>query len=1296
MTARKTMMKIQKNKVTLDDGRVFSVGSEPYDKDGKPQLVRKELDWKHLFDVTKRSRARALCDSGAVGNLMVNGSSIHAYVKDKSSYCQVTLNYLPKTPDDDWERAGFECTCPAGRRSYYNQTNCEHVAAVLFSYEERHGPWMVEEEPDDFIRRVKIYDLDQERKRRDQERENDPSEIMVNTVLKAPEGKKLQFMDFPGILSECATTQTAVNNLKNIKERDWYSRCQVFRDANGYHEEFVFPFYDGELFEGRVEGELNSHSIVKMTVSRAPYDQYSYRGRNLKKFSEWKPGGRMDEYQLAGLSYAMQEYQKNVPSEFTDDKARNFFSAVDESQKRHEKKQEMEQDVRIKDVVLKPRILVNAEKITLGYRIQGKDGKAALLKKPLELVQARNTHRVLAVTSKTSIDFSTEDISEDSETVYALIESQAGAYDAINKKRSRSWYEDEVKFSSAQELSGSMLDSLYKVMEGKTLLYDNKEAGIKDTEIPVQHQPLKMSMKITSIKDLKGTLAGVSVEGSVPVMLEGQEGYYILSEKGLSRLSVEEEHYCLPFRSVADHTGHFHFQVGKGYLSEFYRQVLPLMKKNEGIQIDDASQEDVLPVLPPMPEFLFRLDREGDTVLLQATVSYGEKDYPLIEHQKHSETRDYAVEKHAVDAVEKWFDEERGNGVYAAYMDDDDCFDFLKNGIAQLEEYGTVEATKNFRARSLRQAPSASLHITTDSGLMDLSLTSDDVSPEDLIDLLSSYTLKKKYYRLRSGDYVDLQNADSLREAAEFLAQLDAAPADVIHQKLKVPVYRAIYLDYLLQAHEAVQAERDRTFRALVRNFRTVKDADYEPVEGLKTVMRPYQVYGFKWLRTLQSAGFGGILADDMGLGKTLQMISLLRYNKEHGEQQNASLVVCPASLVYNWLEELKKFAPALKAEVCAGTLSVRKKILAEAMEYDVLITSYDLLRRDVGLYQSILFDNCIIDEAQYIKNAHTAQSKAVRTIQAQHRFALTGTPIENRLSELWSIFDFLMPGFLYSEKEFTEKFESPIAKKQDEKAAEKLKAMTSPFILRRKKEDVLKDLPPVIEEVQYARLEGEQQKLYDAEVVKITKMVKSSKNENTDKIKVLAELTRIREICCDPSLIVEDYKGESAKRQACMDLIQSAIDGGHRMLVFSQFTSMLALLESDLKANSIGYYVITGETSKEKRLALVHAFNEGSVPVFLISLKAGGTGLNLTGADTVIHYDPWWNLAAENQATDRTHRIGQTRQVTEYKLIAKDTIEEKIVEMQQNKKDLAEAVLEGKSESLMSMTPEELLALLR
>ena len=624
-------------------------------------------------------------------------------------------------------------------------------------------------------------------------------------------------------------------------------------------------------------------------------------------------------------------------------------------------------------------------------------------------------------------------------------------------------------------------------------------------------------------------------------------------------------------------------------------------------------------------------------------------------------------------------------------------FRVLTEGTDTLLEYGEVEGTESFRRQKLRKMPPIQVGVGVESDLMNLSITTDDMSLDELAALLDGYRKKKKYYRLKSGEFIRLEESGSLDVLQAMMDSMGVSVKEFTKGKMHLPLYRALYLDKMLEEHDELASDRDHAFRELVKNFKTIKDSDFSVPASLKKIMRNYQVYGYKWMRTLAGVGFSGILADDMGLGKTLQMISVLLADKLEHAVPHTSLIVCPASLVYNWQEELQRFAPELKTVPVAGTAAVRKDIIEDWQSWDVMITSYDLLKRDISHYEDKAFFYHVLDEAQFIKNPKAGVSKAVKVIHSNHRMALTGTPIENRLSELWSIFDFLMPGFLYDYAEFHNRYENPITKDKDEEAAGRLKRMVGPFILRRLKGDVLKDLPEKIEEVRYAKFDTEQQHLYDAQVAHMTSMLESGElSSGKDKIRILAELTKIRQLCCDPSLILENYAGGSAKREAVLDLIRSAMDGGHRMLVFSQFTSMLELLEEDLKKENISYYKITGSTPKEERIRLVHAFNENSTPVFLISLKAGGTGLNLVGADMVIHYDPWWNLAAQNQATDRAHRIGQKHKVSVFKLIAKNTIEEKILKLQEAKKDLADAIISGEGESLTSLTAEELVELLQ
>ena len=452
------------------------------------------------------------------------------------------------------------------------------------------------------------------------------------------------------------------------------------------------------------------------------------------------------------------------------------------------------------------------------------------------------------------------------------------------------------------------------------------------------------------------------------------------------------------------------------------------------------------------------------------------------------------------------------------------------------------------------------------------------------------------------------------------------------------------------------------------------------------------------WLKTLKANGFGGILADDMGLGKTIEVLAFLLSEWEEGiSSPYFALIVCPSSLIYNWEKEIQRFAPHLHAVAVTGTALERKALIEGTGSGEILITSYDLLRRDIACYKNCRFGYEIIDEAQYIKNHNTKAARAVKEIQADFRAALTGTPIENRLSELWSIFDFLMPGFLFQYQKFREELEIPIVSAREEEVKDRLRGMIRPFVLRRLKQDVLKELPEKMEEAVFARMEEEQEKLYRAHVQRIRLMLQgqSDKEFASQKIQILSELTRLRQICCDPALVYENYQEESAKSMMCMELIKNAMAGGHKVLLFSQFTSMLDRLQQKLQKEHISFLSLTGAVSKERRAELVEKFQNGGIPVFCISLKAGGTGLNLTAADIVIHYDPWWNVAAQNQATDRAHRIGQKNPVTVYKLIAKNTIEENILNLQEKKSRLAEQLLGNKGFEGVRFTREEMLNLL-
>ena len=528
--------------------------------------------------------------------------------------------------------------------------------------------------------------------------------------------------------------------------------------------------------------------------------------------------------------------------------------------------------------------------------------------------------------------------------------------------------------------------------------------------------------------------------------------------------------------------------------------------------------------------------------------------------------------------------------------------------------------------------------VSLGGGWLDLKIETAGIDPAELLQVLSEYRQKKKYYRMKNGEFLQLSGG-GLQALDSLTADLGLTKSEFQAGEAKIPAYRAFYLDSLSGDGRMKLFQRDEAYGMMVRDLKTAQSVSYAVPAVLEKTLREYQKIGYTWMRTLARYHFGGILADDMGLGKTLQVIALLTaFYQEKTEQKAAgnegsgselplpSLIVCPASLVYNWGQEFARFSPEIRVLLIAGTAKERQEQLEEQMRMEasegaqVIITSYDLLKRDRAAYLGRTFEYEIIDEAQVIKNAKTQGAKAVKEISANTRFALTGTPVENRLSELWSIFDFLMPGFLYSYRKFRERYELPIVKNQDPEALTALRRMTGPFVLRRLKKDVLRELPGKEERIVYSAASGRQQKLYTASALKLKEALAGGAWSGNGKLEVLSQLMRLRQICCDPALCFEDYTGESAKLETCVSLIASASAAGHKILLFSQFASMLERIRERLLQEGISPHLLVGATPKEERSRMVQAFASDEVPVFLISLKAGGTGLNLTAADIVIH----------------------------------------------------------------------------
>lgn len=753
-----------------------------------------------------------------------------------------------------------------------------------------------------------------------------------------------------------------------------------------------------------------------------------------------------------------------------------------------------------------------------------------------------------------------------------------------------------------------------------------------------------------------------------------------------------------------------------GFLGLLFRESSLFIAKKDEQRFSSTVLDDVeeilgikappsLDALKPVPcRLQFYFDRRGGQILCTAKAVYGSREYPIGSPYTSEDSliRDSDAESQALVLLERYLSylpQARSGAGLRFCLDEDDerhVVDLFEQGLPAFGEVGEVFSTDSFNRLFHEEKPQIHTGLSLASNLINLTISSDDLDAEEVSQLLGSYRERRRYHRLKDGSYLSMAGID-LSELDRMSEDLGLTPRQIAKGSVSLPVYEAFYLEDRLK-----DAERDQSYLACIDRFEKERTKERKPPEAFGHILRGYQKEGFSWLSLLASCGFGGILADEMGLGKSVQLISWIASEHSSARTAGPHLIVCPASLVFNWKAEFERFAPDLEVVAVTGTKSQRQALRLQAMdEADAIVTSYDILRIDIEDFAELHFASCTLDEAQYIKNRNTKVAKAAKLIQADHRFALTGTPVENRPSELWSIFDFLMPGLLGSAKHFRDRFEAPIIA-GDEEAAASLQALTGPFIMRRLKADVLKDLPEKMESSVFAQLEGSQLKLYRAQEQHLRDSLVSSKKkgsasgaEDMNKIQVLAEITRLRQICLDPSLVFENYRGGAAKLDTIMDLVEQGIESGQKMLIFSQFTSFLVHIEKRLDKAGISFYEITGSTPKKKRLELVDAFNCDEVPVFLISLKAGGTGLNLTGASIVIHADPWWNAAAEHQATDRAHRIGQQHTVSVYKVIAKGTIEERIVDLQKRKNALAQSLMAGTETSLASLSSDDLIALL-
>ncbi|MDK0543786.1 DEAD/DEAH box helicase [Clostridium perfringens] len=726
-----------------------------------------------------------------------------------------------------------------------------------------------------------------------------------------------------------------------------------------------------------------------------------------------------------------------------------------------------------------------------------------------------------------------------------------------------------------------------------------------------------------------------------------------------------------------------------------------LLEELKNISKNIVLDENIRVFKEKLMKTTFNLYKNKEKIYCNVKIDYCGYIIDLIRDEKdNSFLRDLKSEKYIEFQLERFKFIKREED-FCFIGNKEEMYELFSKGIKRLRELGEVLLSEELKEFKVLDSSLISSELKELSNFYKLKFDFGDFELRELRESVEAMKRGDRFYRTKKV-YLDLEDPGIVN----FLNLLeDLGLENIKDNEVYIDKSKVLYIQEKLKDRNLSFIKGGNVLQEIVGKLLNKEFKRKLLPKALNAELRPYQKEGFKWINEITDLGFGGVLADDMGLGKTLQIIAFLLSQKK-----SKSIVVVPTSVIYNWMDEFEKFAPSIRVGLVHGSKSKRDKVLRDFKrglgikieeenlkeksyeKYDVLLTTYGTLKNDEKAYENLSFDYCIIDEAQNIKNPSAQATLSVKNIKSRCNIALTGTPIENNLMELWSIFDFVMPGYLFTKERFRERFIL------DESNLSELKSLITPFILRRLKEDVLSELPEKLEKKYLVEMKGKQKQLYSFYVKAIKNQLnenKSSEKSGRDKINLFAYLTKLREICLDPSLVVPDYTGESSKLTVVKEIVKDASESGKKILLFSQFTSVLQKIEEDFKKEDISYLYLDGGTSAKDRVERVKKFNEDSnIKVFLISLKAGGVGLNLTSASMVIHFDPWWNPAVEDQATDRAHRFGQENKVEVIKLVAKDTIEEKIVLMQEDKRELIQSLMDGKTmdgKGLKRLTEEEI-----
>ena len=882
-----------------------------------------------------------------------------------------------------------------------------------------------------------------------------------------------------------------------------------------------------------------------------------------------------------------------------------------------------------------------------------------------------------------TITHSREIFDEESQAFLDFIIREEDLYAEISKRLSRQLQYTHRSQSSRREiyLTERNIDEFFTIMEGRILeaVSDFGNQIILTDGIP----PFRLQ---ASHEEGDTTLRS---EPFLYRPLPGQKAQFLFSQGRLSRIPKADGRLMVSLLKALDDSPKREIIFSGSDQRRFLSVVFPQLSRM-GI-IGDITGE--APIAQDMElNALIYFDSQGQDITAKLEFHYDDIVINPLKNTTVTIIRDtvgeYAIKRRL---IAHGFYEDTTHGLYRL-TGNDLVYAFLKAGMETLRPCSEIYVSEDLQKKTVR-ASSPQLGLRLSGNLLNVNLEEAGYDINELLEALEAYRSKKKFYRLKDGRFLEMNN-EAIAAAAQLIDSLDVSRKDIVGDSLSLPAYKALYIDELTRQSNVVKTHtinRNAQFEKLISHFHNNEALGFNLPKTLQSTLREYQKTGFKWLKTLSYYGFGGILADDMGLGKTLQIIALLESERR---KKQVSLVVAPTSLLYNWENEISRFAPKLRTQVVSGLPDKRRELLLTP-NIDVFITTYDMLKRDVEHYIPMEFAYIIADEAQNIKNPSTQAAKSIKELNSRVRFALTGTPIENTLTELWSIFDFIMPGYLHTAHKFQRIYETPIIKGTDMTKAALLRQQIAPFVLRRIKSNVLTELPEKTETTLPAELTPEQKKIYHAHLMEALGALDDIMANNAfadNRMRILAQLTRLRQICCHPGLFLDDYSGGSGKLALTLETIQIALDSGHRVLLFSQFTAMLDMIKNALDASDIpiSYFYLDGSTKAKERMDMTTRFNAGEKDMFLISLKAGGTGLNLTGADVVIHYDPWWNPSVMDQASDRAHRYGQKKAVQVFNIVAKDSIEEKIMSLQEKKRGLIDSVITEGGSFINLLTEEE------